>query len=229
MIEAVSHRYGDLEVLRDVSLDVAVGEVTGVIGPSGCGKSTLLSLIAGPRAGRPTSGGGDRGRRCALMPQRDLCLPWRDALGNAAIALENAGVGRGEARASAHDSCSPGLVSSSSSERVAAQLSGGMRQRVAFLRTLLAGKPLLLLDEPFASLDAITRIELQDWLVEALAAGAADGRDGHPRRRRGAGRLRPGRGALSRPGHPVMEVPGRLERDPAELGAVRARVLEALR
>jgi len=221
----VSHRYGDLEVLRDVSLEVSAGEVTGIVGPSGCGKSTLLSLIAGlepPTSGTVTAADG------ALMPQRDLVMPWRDALGNASIALENAGVGRTAARQRARELFA--RFDLEQFERARSwELSGGMRQRVAFVRTLLAEKPLLLLDEPFASLDAITRIELQDWLVEALAQES----------RTVVMVTHDVEEALvvcdrvvvlsARPGHPVMEVPGRLERDSAGLGGVRARVLEALR
>ena len=222
---AVSHRYGDLEVLSDVSLDVAPGEVVGIVGPSGCGKSTLLSLIAGlepPTQGSVTAADG------ALMPQRDLVMPWRDALGNASIALENAGAGRSQARARARELFA--RFDLSRFERARSwELSGGMRQRVAFIRTLLAEKPLLLLDEPFASLDAITRIELQDWLVEALAQEPRTvvmvSHDIEE--------------ALvvcdrvivlsARPGRRVMETPGRMTRDSPELGAARARVLEALR
>ena len=121
-IQAVSHRYGDLEVLRDVSLEVAAGEVTGIVGPSGCGKSTLLSLIAGlepPTSGTVTAADG------ALMPQRDLVMPWRDALGNASIALENAGRGPHGAPASARGSCSPASISSSSSARAAGSFPAG--------------------------------------------------------------------------------------------------------
>src|SRR5665809_6502 len=103
------------------------------------------------------------------MPQRDLLLPWRDALGNAALALECAGVRSAEARRRAQPLFERfGL---GRFERfLPAELSGGMRQRVAFLRTLLAGRDVLLLDEPFAALDSITRASMQEWLAEALAA-----------------------------------------------------------
>jgi NitT/TauT family transport system ATP-binding protein len=103
------------------------------------------------------------------MPQRDLLLPWLAALDNAALALRNQGVRRADARREASRLFERfGL---GGFERAApAELSGGMRQRVAFLRTLVAGKPVLALDEPFASLDAITRAEMQAWLAGALAA-----------------------------------------------------------
>ena len=101
------------------------------------------------------------------MPQRDCLLPWRSALDNACLALENRGVARGEARARA--AAMFARVGLGGAERMRpAQLSGGMRQRVAFVRTLLAGKEVLLLDEPFGALDAITRAELQDWLRATL-------------------------------------------------------------
>jgi NitT/TauT family transport system ATP-binding protein len=150
--------------------------VLGIVGPSGCGKSTLLELIAGlqqPSAGEIVVGGGagaeDRLAGCAFMPQRDLLLPWLPALDNAALALRNRGVRRTEARREAGRLFERfGLAGF---ERASpAELSGGMRQRVAFLRTLVAGKPVLALDEPFASLDAITRAEMQAWLAGALAA-----------------------------------------------------------
>jgi NitT/TauT family transport system ATP-binding protein len=175
-VAGVSYARGDLAVLQDIDVAIGQGQRLAVIGPSGCGKSTLLSLIAGllePAAGAITVGGGrspaDRLARCALMPQRDLLLPWRSALDNAGLALENAGVRRSDARRQAAPLFEQfGLAEFESTSP--AHLSGGMRQRVAFLRTLLAGKPVLLLDEPFGALDAITRLELQDWLVEALEA-----------------------------------------------------------
>lgn len=170
----VSHRFGELEVLDGVDLDVGEQEVMALVGPSGCGKSTLLDLVAG--LGEPTTGtvavegggsSGERLRRCALMPQRDLLLPWLPAIDNAALALRNRGAGRSAARAEAAPLF--GRFGLDGFERARpAELSGGMRQRVAFLRTLLARKPVLLLDEPFASLDAITRAEMQSWLADAL-------------------------------------------------------------
>jgi NitT/TauT family transport system ATP-binding protein len=167
---------GGRRVLDGVDLHVSGRGRVGIVGRSGAGKSTLLSLVAGldePDVGAVSVGGetspAGRLARCALMPQRDCLLPWRSALDNAALALENAGVSRREAR----DRAAPlfarlGLAGSEPLFPV--KLSGGMRQRVAFLRTLLADKPVLLLDEPFGALDAITRAELQEWLAGALAA-----------------------------------------------------------
>ena len=104
----------------------------------------------------------------ALMPQRDGLLPWLSALDNAALARRVAGDSRAEARAAAHAQFAAFGLEGFERARPAA-LSGGMRQRVAFIRTLLAGRPLLCLDEPFAALDALTRAQAQAWLAEALA------------------------------------------------------------
>ncbi len=174
-IDAVAHSFGELRALDGLSLRAAPHEVLGIVGPSGCGKSTLLELISG--LAEPSSGtvavegrqeAAQRLARCAYMPQRDLLLPWMTALDNAALALRNRGVSRAEARRSAAPLFERfGLAGFEGSHP--AELSGGMRQRVAFLRTLIAGKPVLLLDEPFASLDAITRGEMQEWLAGALA------------------------------------------------------------
>jgi len=190
-VRALRHGFGELHVLDELSLDAAGGEVLGIVGPSGSGKTTLLELIAGLREPEAETRPGDRGEeptrahpeiaigsatdsserlaRCAYMPQRDLLLPWLRAIDNASIAARNRGASRSAARAAAaplferfglggFEDAHPG------------RLSGGMRQRVAFLRTLLADKPVLLLDEPFGALDAITRAEMQEWLAAALAA-----------------------------------------------------------
>src|SRR3954451_11869811 len=165
----LERRFGSLVALDGVDLRIDAGEVVAIVGPSGCGKSTLLEILAGlqePDAGVVTGGGLDA---CALMPQSDLLLPWRDALGNAGLALECAGASKAEARRAAAPLFERfGLAEFESA--YPRELSGGMRQRVAFLRTLLAGRPALLLDEPFGALDAITRAQMQEWLAEALEA-----------------------------------------------------------
>jgi NitT/TauT family transport system ATP-binding protein len=174
-IRGVGHSYDELLAIERLDLEVPAHGVLGLVGPSGCGKSTLLELIAGlqqPTSGTVTVGGtadpADRLSHCAFMPQRDMLLPWLSAIDNAGLALRNRGASRREARAEAGRLFE--RVGLAGFERTRpAELSGGMRQRVAFLRTLLAGKPVLALDEPFASLDAITRGEMQAWLAGALA------------------------------------------------------------
>jgi ABC-type nitrate/sulfonate/bicarbonate transport system ATPase subunit len=160
-----SERGGALEALADVSLEVAGGELLAVVGPSGCGKSTLLELVCGLQ--QPDRG-TLRSAPAVLMPQRDLLLPWLNALDNAALALRIAGLGRADARRRAAELFGE-LGLGGFQDARPRELSGGMRQRVAFLRTLLSGKPVLCLDEPFGALDAITRAEMQDWLVGTLA------------------------------------------------------------
>ena len=170
-LDAVSFAYpaagrgGAVQALEQVSLRAAPGELLAVVGPSGCGKSTLLELICGLQA--PDTGS----IACApavLMPQRDLLLPWLSAVDNAALALRIARLSRAEARQRA-DALFAELGLDGFQHARPHELSGGMRQRVAFVRTLLSGKPLLCLDEPFGALDAITRGEMQEWLAGTLA------------------------------------------------------------
>jgi NitT/TauT family transport system ATP-binding protein len=167
-LELVSRTFpskrGPIRALAGMSLRAASHEVVAVVGPSGCGKTTLLELICGLQ--RPDSG-TVQAAPAALMPQRDLLLPWLSAIDNAGLALRARGISREEARKAA----APWLerFGLERFERTRpAELSGGMRQRVSFLRTLLAGKPVLALDEPFAALDAITRQEMQGWLAHVL-------------------------------------------------------------
>ncbi len=175
-VRGVSMRYhasggAMLTALADVNLTVAAGEFVALVGPSGCGKSTLLALVAGleePAAGTIAlhgDAGARRLGRAGYMPQRDLLLPWRRALDNATAGLEAQGVSRRVARQRAHAIFADfGL---DGFERAyPSTLSGGMRQRVAFARTVLAGGDLLLLDEPFGALDALTRAGLQRWLLD---------------------------------------------------------------
>ena len=183
-VVGLQHAFGPLPVIERLDLRVADGGFVSLIGPSGCGKSTLLRVLAGllvPSGGRAEIGG----RSCvgqpglvAFMPQRDTLLPWRRALGNATLGAEIAGVrhrrgaggsrqrldaARGRARELFGRFGLAGFEDSWPS-----QLSGGMRQRVALLRTLLADRDVLALDEPFGALDALTRRELQVWLATVL-------------------------------------------------------------
>lgn len=161
-----------LQALDDISLTVHDGELVALIGPSGCGKSTLLDIVSGLFA--QTSGdvaidgehlpASRRLGHAAYMRQRDLLMPWRTALDNAALALQVHGVPIGEARQVARDRF-PEFGLAGFEDAYPAQLSGGMRQRIAFLRTVLTERRLLLLDEPFGALDALNRVALQTWLL----------------------------------------------------------------
>ena len=179
-VAGVSRRYGDgaaaVQALDGVSLAVAEGEFAALLGPSGCGKSTLLNIIAGldeADAGEILVGGeplpaADRLGAFGCMPQHDLLFPWRSVLDNVALGLEISGLAKSEARARAAEHFERFGLAGFERARPS-QLSGGMRQRAAFLRTYLLGRPFLLLDEPFGALDAITRAELQAWLAAAWA------------------------------------------------------------
>ena len=162
-----------VEAMQEVSLDVALGEFVVIVGPSGCGKSTLLNIIAGlvePDTGEVSlHGDGDAERigRVAYMHQLDLLLPWRNVMSNAVLGLEIAGVPRREAEERATELAGRFGISDFM-DAYPATLSGGMRQRVALLRAVLPERDVLLLDEPFKALDAITRSELQRWLSDVL-------------------------------------------------------------
>ena len=151
--------------LEAVDFAVAPGEFAVLLGPSGCGKSTLLRALAG--LVRPTAGKA-LASSVAYMPQRDLLLPWRRVLGNATFAAELAGVRPVEARERA-EALLERFGLAGFARAWPPQLSGGMRQRLALLRTFLAPRETLLLDEPFGALDAITRREMQCWLQGVLA------------------------------------------------------------
>ena len=172
--QSVRRTFGEVVALDGVTFEVERHSRIGIVGPSGGGKSTLLQLVAGllePDAGVVNVEGATdaKGRlaRCAMMPQRDLLLPWRTALDNAIIAMQNRGVSRDEARAKTRPFFEHFGLAEFEDVRPA-QLSGGMRQRVSFLRTLMADKDVLLLDEPFGALDSITRAQMQEWLLRAL-------------------------------------------------------------
>jgi len=169
-------RRGDeqLEVVSNLDLHLDAGEFVSLIGPSGSGKTTLINLIAGldrPDAGTITVEGVDPYGRsvAALMPQRDALMPWRRAVANAALGLEVGGLSTSESRARVMAEWDRyGLTGFENA--YPSELSGGMRQRVALLRTLVQQRPLVLLDEPFAGLDALTRGELIEWFDELRRA-----------------------------------------------------------
>lgn len=157
-------------VLEDVSLSVREGEFISVIGPSGCGKTTLLNCIAGldePNSGTVKLDGYTQVRlgKVGFMPQKDVLLPWRTVLDNVILGLEIMGCSHKLA-------CNKALALiqmfglGGSERRFPATLSGGMKQRAALLRTVLADQDPILLDEPFGALDALTRGRLQEWMLE---------------------------------------------------------------
>lgn len=167
----ISLSLGGMPVLDRVSMHVAQGEFVSIVGPSGAGKSTLFRLLTGalkPDHGsiRIGDGTGDPGKPCfAFMPQSDALLPWRRVLDNVTLGLEIQGVSRAEARDRAYPLLADfGL--DGFERHYPRQLSGGMRQRAALLRTVLQARPVQLLDEPFGALDALTRMQMQRWLEE---------------------------------------------------------------
>lgn len=170
-LDHLSLNYGDLRVLDDISLDVKPGEFVSIVGPSGAGKSTILKILTGAAKAdngdiffegsllKPTA------RPFAFMPQRDALMPWRRVIDNMTLGLEVQGVSRKQARARVQPLITEfGL--SGFERHYPSALSGGMRQRAALLRTVVQERPMLLLDEPFGALDALTRNRMQLWLED---------------------------------------------------------------
>ena len=160
-----------LPVLEGIDLYASEGEFVSIVGPSGCGKTTLLNTIAGlqqPESGAVELDGvqdAERLGQVGYMQQKDLLMPWRTVLDNAILGLEVQGMSRREARKRAREHIDAfGLRGFE--KLLPYALSGGMRQRAAFLRTVLVSRDVMLLDEPFGALDALTRAELQEWLME---------------------------------------------------------------
>ena len=163
-----------VQTLSDVDLSIGAGEFVTLVGPSGCGKSTLFSILVGLLPPDPggelfIDGKGESSDhllgRVAFMPQRDMLMPWRSVLDNAILAAEIDGVPKAQARDKARRSIDRfGLRGFEDS--YPGQLSGGMRQRVALMRTFMFERDIMLLDEPFGALDALTRALMQRWLLE---------------------------------------------------------------
>ena len=163
-----------VDAVRDISLTIAQKEIVAVIGPSGCGKSTLLNMIAGlytPSSGSIAYKGAqvsDVNTDVGYMTQKDNLLPWRTVRGNVALSLEARNVPAAE-----QDAIIDGLLGKmglrAAKEQFPGQLSGGMQQRVQIARCLAQDPKLLLMDEPFGALDAMTRQTLQDEILQLVS------------------------------------------------------------
>lgn len=167
-LQNVSVALGETRVLDDINLHVVEGEFVSILGPSGAGKSTIFRLLTGAlplQSGQITCAGEPlcaRNGSFAFMPQRDALMPWRRIIDNLTLGLEVQGVTRKAARAQVLPLLADfGLEGFE--QHYPAQLSGGMRQRAALLRTVVQGRPVQLLDEPFGALDALTRTQMQTW------------------------------------------------------------------
>jgi len=163
----LSKSFGDLEVLRGVSLRVRAGDTVALLGPSGCGKTTLLRILLGLET---ESGGvlGGRLERSGYLPQGVLLLPWKTLIENVELPLRIAGMRRDERRR-AVEARLPEFGLEGFAGAYPHQLSGGMKQRAALLRAVMTGASVLVLDEPFGALDTHTRHRLQDWLSSLVA------------------------------------------------------------
>jgi len=176
-IRRLRKSFAETEVLDDISLAVGAHEFVALLGPSGAGKSTIFNLLLGetePDRGEMLLDGrrlANHGGSFAFMPQRDALMPWRRVIDNATVGLEISGMRRRAARERVRPLLAEfGLAGFES--HYPAQLSGGMRQRVALLRTAVLERDLLLLDEPFSALDALTRTSMQQWLQATWQAHA---------------------------------------------------------
>jgi len=173
-LRGITKTFGSVQALKDLGVSITPGEFVTVVGPSGCGKSTLFNIVAGLE--EPDEGGSIEflGKRCkarellgkvSFMPQRDLLLPWRTVIDNAILAVEMEGASRKDARRQALEML-PEFGLAGFENQYPHQLSGGMRQRVALMRTFMFKRDLMLLDEPFGALDALTRSMMQRWLLD---------------------------------------------------------------
>jgi len=175
VVENVSHRFGDLDVLSDVSFELSANEILAIVGPSGCGKSTLLSIAGGlltPTQGRVQIGDVPASSLNPLtfVFQDFALLPWRTVAGNVALALEHRGLSAAEERDIVADVLArTGL--SDFAKALPKQLSGGMRQRVGLARALAVRPAILLMDEPLSALDSQTRDLLMEDLERLLEQG----------------------------------------------------------
>jgi ABC-type nitrate/sulfonate/bicarbonate transport system ATPase subunit len=173
-IDSVEVRFGETLALAKIDLEIKNGEFITFVGPSGCGKTTLMNVIAGlqqPTSGRVMMDGADiagKPGHVGYMFQKDLLIPWRTVTGNIVLGAALTGRATKADRTAARELAARyGL--GDFVDHYPHALSGGMRQRVALMRTLAFHKDVLLLDEPFGALDAQTRLEMQQWLLQVWA------------------------------------------------------------
>lgn len=164
-LENISFSYeGESILIKDISFSLEKNEFLSIVGSSGCGKSTIIKLIAGIEK---ADSGKIKGLSTGYMPQKDLLLPWRTVLENIVLPVELNKKSLEEGKQKAEEYLKK-LNLAEYKNKLPHELSGGMRQRVSFLRTLLTEADILLLDEPFSALDAITKEYLQKWLLDTL-------------------------------------------------------------
>ncbi len=171
-IANLSKSFNNKKIFEGISFDLKENEIISILGPSGCGKTTLLNSISGiddDFTGKIITNTSYEGKinNFSYSQQKDLLIPWKNVLDNAVFGLEISGTKKDESHPKALS-----LMSEFKLEGIGNkfphQLSGGMRQRVSLIRSFLLERPILLLDEPFGSLDSITREDLQDWLLDIL-------------------------------------------------------------
>ncbi|WP_294705095.1 ABC transporter ATP-binding protein [uncultured Fusobacterium sp.] len=163
-IKNIFFSYNEKLLLKNISLSLEEGEFLSIVGSSGCGKSTIIKLIAGIEK---ANSGTIECKSTGYMPQRDLLLPWRNILDNILLPMEINKKNLEEGKKKALEYLKK-LKLDEYKNAFPSELSGGMKQRISFLRTLLTEGEILLLDEPFSALDMITKEQLQKWLLEIL-------------------------------------------------------------
>lgn len=172
-VMGVTKEYNHKNIVEDIDIYLNQGEFVSVLGPSGCGKSTLFNVIAGllkPEAGKVIVNGTEVTGKTGVvsyMYQKDLLLPWRNVIDNGILPLEIRGIPKKEAREKVKEMLAVFQLEEDG-KKYPIQLSGGMKQRVSLLRTTMFSREIMLLDEPFGGLDAITRLKMQEYLLEIL-------------------------------------------------------------
>lgn len=171
--EHIAKAYGEKKVLQDISVTLNQGELVCLLGVSGVGKTTLFNILSGlsmPDSGRVLLDGNDitgETGHLSYMLQKDLLLPHKTVLDNVALPLRLAGKKKKEARQEA-DAYFAQFGLEGTQKKYPVQLSGGMRQRAALLRTYMCGDPVALLDEPFSALDTLTKTAMQEWYLKVM-------------------------------------------------------------